>query len=48
MADVYLILKGRRVLYCGGRYGFQLIVNYLENIGNLTFRVIKARGRKIA
>jgi len=41
MPDVYLICRGRQILYRGGRYGFQLLLNYLENLAGLSFRVIK-------
>ena len=43
LSDVYLIFRGKRILYKGGRYGFQLLLNYLDNLRDLTFRVIKKR-----
>ena len=46
MSDVYLIFRGKRILYKGGRYGFQLLLNYLDNIRDLTFRV--KRRKRIA
>jgi len=48
MSDVYLIFRGRHVLYRGGRYGFQLLLNYLDNLRDLTFRVIKKRRKRNA
>jgi len=48
MSDVYLIFRGKRILYKGGRYGFQLLLNYLDNIRDLNFRVIKKRRKRIA
>jgi len=46
VSDVYLIFRGKRILYKGGRYGFQLLLNYLDNIRDLTFRV--KRRKRIA